>query len=193
MKLVARWQDKPDLAEADDLRQQRFSSKVTKVTVEQTGPVRAVLKVEGVHTGAGRDWLPFVVRLYFYAGSDAVRIVHSFIYDGDPAKDFIAGLGVTADTRSTHRLLIKLEQFGHRLLAHFHSHPGKGADATRPSGTDRNFQERLESAGHIAVMAIFSRDGFIRFMRLDQNIDVQVYGAGVEQHEPGIYRLANID
>ncbi len=35
-------------------------------------------------------------------------------------------VGVTADTRSTHRLLIKLEQFGHRLLAHFHSHPGNG-------------------------------------------------------------------
>jgi proteasome lid subunit RPN8/RPN11 len=102
-------------------------------------------------------------------------------------------VGVTADTRSTHRLLIKLEQFGHRLLAHFHSHPGTGADATRPSGTDRKFQERLETAGHVAVMAIFSRDGFIRFMRLDQSIDVKVYGNGVEQHEPGIYRLTNLD
>ena len=46
------------------------------------------------HGGAGRDWLPFSLRLYFYAGSDSVRIVHSFIYDGDPARDFIAGLGV---------------------------------------------------------------------------------------------------
>jgi proteasome lid subunit RPN8/RPN11 len=102
-------------------------------------------------------------------------------------------VGVTADTRSTHRLLIKLEQFGHRLLAHFHSHPGTGADATRPSGTDRKFQERLETAGHVAVMAIFSRDGFVRFMRLDQSIDVKIYGNGVEQHEPGIYRLTNLN
>lgn len=93
---MALWQDEPDLADGDAPRQQRFTNKVTKVTVEQSGPVRATLKVEGVHSGAGRDWLPFSVRLYFYTGSDAVRIVHSFIYDGDPAKDFIRGLGVTA-------------------------------------------------------------------------------------------------
>jgi hypothetical protein len=102
-------------------------------------------------------------------------------------------MGVTADTRSTHSLLIKLEQFKHRLLAHFHSHPGNGADATRPSGTDENFQKRLESAGHVAVMAIFSRDGFVRFVRLDQNLEIEIYGEGVEKHAAGIYRLTNLD
>lgn len=102
-------------------------------------------------------------------------------------------MGVTADARSTHSLLIKLERFRHRLLAHFHSHPGTGADATRPSGTDENFQKRLESAGHVAVMAIFSRDGFVRFIRLDENLEIEIYGEGVEKHATGIYRLTNID
>jgi hypothetical protein len=101
-------------------------------------------------------------------------------------------LGVVADMPSTHNLLIKLEQFGHKFLAHFHSHPGKGADATHPSGTDERFQKRLEDAGHIAVMAIFSRDGFVRFVRLDQNLEIEIYGEGVENHAPGIYRLTNI-
>lgn len=101
-------------------------------------------------------------------------------------------LGVVADMPSTHNLLIRLEQFGHKFLAHFHSHPGKGADATRPSGTDERFQKRLEDAGHVAVMAIFSRDGFVRFVRLDQNFEVEIYGEGVEVHAPGIYRLKNI-
>jgi proteasome lid subunit RPN8/RPN11 len=102
-------------------------------------------------------------------------------------------VGVTADTRSTHKLLIKLEQFGHRLLGHFHSHPGNGPDSTNPSGIDENFQRRLESAGHVAVMAIFSRDGFVRFVRLDENIEIEIYGEGVEQHAPGIFRLINFD
>ena len=102
-------------------------------------------------------------------------------------------VGVTADTRSTHKLLIKLEQFGHRLLAHFHSHPGKGAESTNPSGIDRSFQQRLESAGHVAVMAIFSRDGFVRFIRLDQNVDIEIYGEGVENHAPGVFRLTRLD
>jgi hypothetical protein len=102
-------------------------------------------------------------------------------------------VGVTADTRSTHKLLIKLEQFGHRLLAHFHSHPGNGPDSTNPSGIDENFQRRLESAGHVAVMAIFSRDGFVRFVRMDQNIEIEIYGEGVETHAPGIFRLINLN
>jgi hypothetical protein len=102
-------------------------------------------------------------------------------------------MGVVADMPSTHNVLIKLEQFGHKFLAHFHSHPGNGADMTRPSGTDENFQKRLESAGHLAVMAIFSRDGFVRFVRMDQNFEIEIYGEGVENHAPGIYRLTQLD
>ena len=102
-------------------------------------------------------------------------------------------MGVVADMPSTHRVLIKLEQFGHKFLAHFHSHPGLGAAATHPSGTDDNFQKRLESAGHLAVMAIFSRDGYVRFVRLDQNLEIEIYGQGVEKHGQGVYLLKNID
>lgn len=79
-----------------------------------------------------------------------------------------------------HKLLIRLEQFCHRLLAHFHSHPGNGADATHRSGIDEDFRKRLESAGHVAVMAIFGRDGFIRFVRMDQDIDTEIYRQGVD-------------
>jgi hypothetical protein len=60
-----------------------------------------VLKVDGTHSSDGRNWLPFSVRLYFHAGAESVRIVHTFIYDGDPAKDFIRGLGVTAKVPMT--------------------------------------------------------------------------------------------
>jgi len=99
-------------------------------------------------------------------------------------------LGVVADIPSTHNLLIKLEQFGHRFLAHFHSHPGNGPDTTHPSGIDLDFQRRLERAGHLALMAIFSRDGFVRIVRADHNYELDIYGKGVEQHAPGIYRLS---
>ena len=102
-------------------------------------------------------------------------------------------MGVVADMPSTHNLLIRLEQFGHKFLAHFHSHPGKGADATHPSGTDENFQKRLESAGHLALMAIFSRDGFVRFVRMDQNFEIEIYGEGVKNYAPGIYHLTQLD
>lgn len=102
-------------------------------------------------------------------------------------------VAVVGEMSSTHRLLIKLEQFSHRLLGHFHSHPGVGVSATLPSGTDENFQRRLETAGYPAVAAIFSRDGFVRFFRLDNNLAIQIHGTGVEDLGENTYRLRNID
>jgi hypothetical protein len=111
LKLIALHQDGPDLETAGNLpglgrpkagpSVTAHASKITKVTVEQRGPVRAVLKFEGTHTANGRDWLPFSVRLYFHSGAESMRIVHTFIVDGDPSRDFIRGLGVTAKVPMT--------------------------------------------------------------------------------------------
>ena len=75
-------------------KQTSYTGEIEKVTVEQRGPVRVVVKIEGKHSGVGKKWLPFVVRLYFYAGGDAVRVMHTMIFDGDGNKDFISGLGL---------------------------------------------------------------------------------------------------
>ncbi|MGN7160165.1 exo-rhamnogalacturonan lyase family protein [Sphingomonas sp. SAFR-052] len=72
-----------------------LKGRIDRVTVEQRGPVRAVVKVEGYHVGAGQRVLPFVVRLYAYAGSQGLRIVHSFVHDLDPAAWFVSGIGLT--------------------------------------------------------------------------------------------------
>ncbi|MCA4134756.1 Tat pathway signal sequence domain protein [Arthrobacter sp. M4] len=76
-----------------------FTGMVSSVTVEQNGPVRAVVRVEGRHSPdaaepGSQNWLPFVVRLYFYSAASSVRMVHSFVWDGDAEHDFLAGLGV---------------------------------------------------------------------------------------------------
>jgi hypothetical protein len=95
-RLVGLVQQGPDPEEGAMPARLPFASKIEKVTVEQSGPVRAVLKVEGKHKLAkgGREWLPFSLRLYFYAGDPAIRVVHTFIYDGDQQKDFVRGLGL---------------------------------------------------------------------------------------------------
>ena len=76
---------------------EKFVGNINKVIVEQSGPVRAVVKFEGMHksTTTKREWLPFTVRLYFGAGETPVRMVHTFFFDGDEKKDFVRGLGVT--------------------------------------------------------------------------------------------------
>lgn len=86
-----------DRSDATAVRTENLTGTIERVTVEQAGPVRAVVKFEGRHTSAGRAWLPFVVRLYFYAGGEAVRLMHTIIHDGNPQQDFIRGLGLRFD------------------------------------------------------------------------------------------------
>lgn len=90
-RLVGLREDRGDPAAP---RTEAFTGVIKQVTVEQGGPVRAVVKFEGHHVAGARGWLPFVVRLYFYAGGEAVRLLHTILYDGDAQQDFVRGVGV---------------------------------------------------------------------------------------------------
>jgi hypothetical protein len=91
--LVALSDDQPD-AGAGSTRRQKFLSAIERCTVEQDGPLRTVVKIEGRHKAGTRAWLPFTVRLYFYAGAESVRIMHTFVFDGDEHKDYLRGIGL---------------------------------------------------------------------------------------------------
>ncbi|SDK50586.1 hypothetical protein SAMN05421874_10891 [Nonomuraea maritima] len=93
VRLVSLRQRGPTPDEGGPVAREQLTGQVERVTVEQDGPVRAVVRLEGRHG----DWLPFTVRLYFYAGAEHVRIMHTFVHDGDPERDFLAGLGLRAD------------------------------------------------------------------------------------------------
>ena len=63
--------------------------------MERSGNVSAVVKVEGHHlSNEKRQCLPFTLRLYFWKGSEQVKLVHSFVYDGDEHRDNISSLGI---------------------------------------------------------------------------------------------------
>ncbi len=96
VRLVCLRQDQAELSETTPLHQQRFESDITEAVLEQFGPIRAVVRLEGTHRSGDRAWLPFTVRLYFHADGEAVRIVHSFTFDGDETRDFIRGIGIQA-------------------------------------------------------------------------------------------------
>lgn len=78
------------------LREESYHSRIAEAKLEQAGPVRAVVKLTGRHRAAGgpKEWLPFTLRLYAYAGVETIRVVHTFFYDGNPHEDFIKGLGI---------------------------------------------------------------------------------------------------
>jgi len=186
---------KPDRVVTDILLTNDFLESLDRIATENapgtSGPRRYAVSTLFLYESFKKLTADQDEQFFFITGAeiDGVMVLDQW---AEFAHQRRTRLGVVADMPATHNLLIKLERFGHKFLAHFHSHPGNGADATHPSGTDERFQKRLEAAGHVAVMAIFSRDGFVRFVRLDQNLEIEIYGEGVENHAPGIYRLTNI-
>lgn len=95
-RLVGLVQDQTDPQSVS--RVAAFQSRTERATVEQQGPIRTVIKLEGKHKiESGKEWLPFTVRLYFYSGAESLRVSHTFIYDGDDQQDFIRGLGLRFD------------------------------------------------------------------------------------------------
>lgn len=75
-----------------------FESNIDNVTVSENSLTRTLVTVRGKHHvaegGSHADWLPFVLRFYLYANSDAIRLIHTFIFDGKSDEDFISGMGV---------------------------------------------------------------------------------------------------
>ena len=93
------------------------------------------------------------------------------------------------DINSTHKVLIEMEGYGHKLHACFHSHPGQGQAATFPSSIDLDYQARLEKGGYAAIGGIFSRDGYFRAFSLNNPFRINIYGKGVERIDDKLYRL----
>lgn len=83
---------------SDIVRTTGMQSSVNSAEIERNGSERAVVKLTGVHRSAnGREWLPWTVRLYFHAGIPDIKMVHTFIFDGDQNEDFISSMGVQTD------------------------------------------------------------------------------------------------
>jgi hypothetical protein len=100
VRLVAERERRRGLPTGEERVRARATGVLSALAVEQSGPLRLVVRAEGTHRVEGatgfQSWLPFVVRLYFYRGSKRVRIVHTFIVDGDPQVDFCCGIGLEA-------------------------------------------------------------------------------------------------
>ncbi|MCX6333050.1 MAG: hypothetical protein NT092_01950 [Bacteroidia bacterium] len=95
-QLICTIEDRSQFENNGIIRYQKFTGKTSRVTLEQSGPVRAVVKIEGKHLSltSQKEWLPFSIYLYFYAGQSDVRMVHSIVFDGDEKKDFIKELSI---------------------------------------------------------------------------------------------------
>lgn len=100
-ELVCRMEERTKTSGLDTAIITEYKGHITDTVIEQSGPVRCVIRVKGSHVSienprdfARKKLIPFDVRFYLYAGSDSVKIMHTFVYNANPSTDFIKGLGI---------------------------------------------------------------------------------------------------
>ena len=102
-----------------------YKSCIDSVIVEQSGPVRAVLKITGTYQNKSNiRILPFTVRLYFFYQSEQIKMVHSFIYNLNEKTDFLKSIGVVFD--------VPLESQPHNRHVRFSGANGLWSETVKP-------------------------------------------------------------
>jgi len=131
-----------------------------------------------------------VESLHFVTGPEVarVKILDQIVPFNLEQQNVVYAKGEVAAIRN---VLIQLNEDKFRLWGYFHIHPGVGANATLPSGTDLNLDRLLDNGSYEAIGAIFSRDGFIRFFSC-REFKIQIYGEGVEKIDEKLYHLVKV-
>lgn len=136
-----------------------YTAEIESATFERVGKVSAVVKVTGHHGGNdGRRWLPFTLRLYVWQGSDQIKLVHSFIYDGEQSRDFITSLGVRFGVpmrTETYNRHVAFAVDGDSL---WHE-PVQPLDGRRTLDKDVNWQARQMQFERVPAKETFSEKG----------------------------------
>lgn len=98
---------------------------------------------------------------------------------------------VWADRAKLARSLISMSETDSYFALWVHSHPGDGAEMTRPSGTDlKQENDWLKDYSATLVNAIMVKDGFIRFWgkAIENNlITVSITGTGVKKLNNNVF------
>ena len=89
------------------------------------------------------------------------------------------------------KTLQELHFEGYKLWGCFHVHPGYGIAATGPSSIDMELIDKFEAGKYKTVSAIFSRDGFIRFLA-PFPFKIHIYGKGVRKINEELYCLVKV-
>lgn len=89
--------------------------------------------------------------------------------------------------------LIPIVEQGAELHIIAHSHPGRGACATSPSGTDINCLGKLQQSGSNAIGLIVTRDGCVRFFSVLKPFRVLITGTGITPVATHVFQIHQDD
>ena len=100
---------------------------------------------------------------------------------------------VRASAKSVAAVLIPIIEQGAELHICAHSHPGQGAGATTPSGTDIECLGKLQKAGSQAIGCIVTRDGCVRFFSVSTKFHVMILGTGTKEISDNVFHITPQD
>jgi len=78
-----------------------YVSEIEQVTIESAGHLRAVIAIKGSHRRQSdidetqQKLISFTVRLVFYRNQATIGLKHTLLFDGDPERHAIAGIGIS--------------------------------------------------------------------------------------------------
>ena len=71
-----------------------YQGLIEQVTMERPGPLQAVFCYKGKHVTGEEAGMPFVIRLSVGAGDCELKLVHTFLFDGEEKRDYLKGMGI---------------------------------------------------------------------------------------------------
>jgi hypothetical protein len=86
-------------------------------------------------------------------------------------------IGAQTEAVSTIGVHEMMDEVGVNIVAHCHSHPGKGPGAVQPSSVDRNYVAALAAGSSRLLGLIVSRDGYFRAYAHDGfDFEIELHG-----------------
>ena len=94
-----------------------------------------------------------------------------------------------ATAKAVASVLIPIIEQGAELHIVAHSHPGRGAGATTPSGIDIQCLGKLQQNGSLAIGCIVTRDGCVCFFSALTRFHVIVLGTVVKELSQNVFNI----
>ena len=72
-----------------------YIGEINTVEIEDCGDLKTTVKVTGEHKNIdGSEFLRYIIRFSVFYDENEIKIIHTFLYDGDEKTNFIKGVGV---------------------------------------------------------------------------------------------------
>lgn len=140
--------------------------RIKNVELEEAGNLCAVFRLEGSFMEEQRETAFFIIRMYLGAGSDEIRFVHSFFYNGDVNRDYLKGLGIRFQMNLSGRAYNRHIKFGldsrvfHETAILLNSNYPKLSDTylkKQMKGVMENYEEDSDVEKAVADLPVWNR------------------------------------